>query len=157
MKKVLKVFSVMLVSILLFGCGEKNSKEFVKTCEMTSNDPANGYKLSSVYKIYGTSNVVDKVVTTETVESEDEETLDYFKEYLSTTYDTYNKAYGGYKNEIKKSEGELISETTIDYSKMDLEKYIEDNSAMKNYVNSDNQLLLEGVISIYESLGATCK
>ena len=40
---------------------------------------------------------------------------------------------------------------------MDLAKYVKDNSAMKNYVNKDNKMLVDGLVKTYEALGATCK
>lgn len=157
MRRTVRLVVLLLISFVLFGCGSKKEAEFVKKCELTSNDVANGYKLDSVYEIHGTGKTVDSVITTETVTSEDEDTLNYFKEYLSTTYESYNKSYGGYTNEITIENGKLISKTTIDYSKMDLKKYVDDNSAMKNYVSSDNKLLLDGIKNIYESLGASCE
>ena len=159
MRSSLKIFTLIFVLLMLFGCeGKKeNFKEFVKTCELTSNDVTNGYKLKSLYEIHGKGKTVEKVITTETVTSDDEETLEYFKEYLSTTYESYNKIYGGYTNEITISDGKLISKTTIDYSKMNLEKFASDNSVIKNYVNDDNKFLLEGIKSFYKSLGANCE
>ena len=38
-----------------------------------------------------------------------------------------------------------------------LEQYVKDNSSMKQYVTSDNKISLNGIISIYETLGATCE
>ena len=38
-----------------------------------------------------------------------------------------------------------------------MKKFIEDNSAMKSYVNKNNALTLEGAKVMYESLGASCK
>ena len=40
---------------------------------------------------------------------------------------------------------------------MDLDKFIEDNEAMKSFVNKDNKLTVDGVKAMYESIGATCK
>ena len=157
MKRFVKYFVLLVAVVLVTGCGKESAKESVKTCKLVSNDIANGYKLESEYKIYSTGKTVDKVVTVETVTSEDESVLDYFNEYLDTTYKTYNETYGGYTNKITKDSGKVVSETTIDYSAMDLKKYVSDNSSMANFVNSDNKLLTEGVVSIYETLGATCE
>ena len=40
---------------------------------------------------------------------------------------------------------------------MDLEQYVKDNSSIKQYVTSDNKISVNGIISIYEALGATCE
>lgn len=158
MKKYVKYLSLAVAVVLLSGCGKQVSNEkFVKTCNLTSNNAVDGYKLVSEYNAYGTGDVVDKVVTVETVSSDDEDVLDYFEEYLNETYGTLNETYGGYTFKVTKKDGKVISETTIDYSKMNLSKYVEDNSVMKSYVNSDNKLLVEGVLSAWKAIGATCE
>lgn len=156
MKKIVRTLSLLFVIALMCGCGN-TEKEVVKTCTLTSNDTVNGYKMESVYKIYGKGDVVEKVETTETVTSENEEILDYLEEYLIDTYKSINEVYGGYTNTVTNEDGKVVSTTTIDYNVMDLEKYANDNTAVKNYINSDNKFLIEGIISIYESTGAVCK
>ena len=155
MKKCVKILSLAFAIVLISGCGSK--KEFVKTCTLTSNDPTTGYKLESEYKIYGEGDVANKVVTVETVATDDQDSLDYFEEYFKSTYDSINGIYGGYNNKVTNKDGKVTSETTIDYNKMDLAKYVKDNSAMKNYVNKDNKMLVDGLVKTYEALGATCK
>ena len=38
---------------------------------------------------------------------------------------------------------------------MDIEQYVEDQPSLKTYVE-DNKMLKDGLISIYEDMGATC-
>ena len=153
-----KYISLMLVIMIMLVCGcNKNEKEMVKRCTLTSNNIVEGYKLESEYTINIKGDVVTSVTTVETVTSSNEEVLDSFESSLRDTYKTIGNMYGGYKNDIVNSNGKLVSTTTIDYSKMNLKKYVEDNSAMKVYVNSDNELLADGIIVLYESLGATCE
>ena len=40
---------------------------------------------------------------------------------------------------------------------MDLDKFVKSNTALSSYVNDKNQLTKDGVISLYESLGAKCE
>ncbi len=155
MKNCVKILSLVVAIIFISGCG--NDKEFTKTCTLTSNDTVNGYKLEAEYKVYGKGKTVDKVVTTETVISDDQERLDSYEEYFKEAYSSVNELYGGYTNNVTNKDGKVISETTIDYNKMDMEQYVKDNSAMKNYVDKNNKLLLEGIIATYEALGATCE
>ena len=156
MKKIVKLTSIVFFIILLTGCG-KEEKEVITNCKFSSNVPASNYSLSSTYKVYSKNDVVSKVVTEEIVTSEDEEVLESFKEYLSKTYSAQNETYGGVTNEVKKEEGKVISSTTIEYNKMDLDKYIEDNTVLNNYINDDNKLTVEGAVSIYKALGAVCE
>ena len=93
--KYVKILSLVFAVVLITGCGSE-AKEFTKTCTLTNNDTTNGYKLEAEYKVYGKGKVATKVETVETVTSEDEDTLDYFEEYLKDTYDKMNDTYGGY-------------------------------------------------------------
>lgn len=153
MKKSLIVLSAVL--FLMAGCDSK--KESLKTCKLTSTDTTSGYKMDSEYKIYSNGDVVSKVVTIETVETDNEKTLNYFKDYLEKAYSSMDEKYHGYSNNVEIDDNKLISTTTIDYSKMDLDAYVKDNSAMKNYVNNKNQLTTSGIIKVYEALGAICE
>ena len=139
---------------LLTGCGEVEQQ--VKHCEMSTKDVVSGYELQSDYTIYYTGDYVDKVETVETVTSDSSEILDYMEEYLSTTYDSMNNAYGGYVYDVTKEDNKIVSKVEINYNKMDLEQFVTDQPALKNYVK-DGKMLLDGVVSIYESNGSTCE
>ncbi len=155
MKKGVKFLVVSLLVVLAAGCG--NQKEVVKTCTLTSNQVSQGYKLESTYEIHAKGNLVEKVVTKEVVTTDKEQVISYFKNYLEKTYKTANETYGGYKYSVDTTDNSVTSNVTIDYNKMDLDKFVKDNSSMKSYVNKNNKIKLEGVTSIYEKLGATCK
>lgn len=154
MKKALKTITLALVIVLVSGCGKK---EVVKTCTLTQNNTAYGYKLESKYVIYGEGDIAKKVESTETVTTDNTSIQDQFETQLNSTYKSLNDTYGGYTYKVTKGDGKVVSTVTIDYEKLDIEKYVKDNSAMKNYVNKDNKLLVEGIESIYKALGATCE
>lgn len=157
-KKYVRILVLVIAVVLVSGCGNKvNDKEIVKTCKSTASDVASGYKVESEYKVYAKGDVVEKVETTEIVTSDDEELLDYFEEYLEDTYESTNEVYGGYTNNVTNENGKVISTTTIDYNVMNIEQYVKDNTAMTNYVNSNNEILLEGILNLYEGLGAVCE
>lgn len=163
MKKFLSILTVSTIILTLTACGSKETvkndseekSELVKTCTSTATN--SDYKMESEYKVYGSGKTVDSVVTTETVTSDDDDILDYLEEYVNETYSSMNETYGGYTYKIDRKDNKLIATTTIDYNKMNLDKYISDNSIMKNYVNSDNKLLIDGIVSLYKSMSATCK
>lgn len=156
MRKYLKIMLVSAMLLGLTGCGE-NKEEIVNHCTLNSNNTASGYKLTSEYDVYSVDGEVNKVVTKEVVTSENESILDYFETYLKQTYNTQNETYGGTTNETTNENGAVTSTTTIDYNKMDLEKYLEDNTALSSYVNDNNKLKTDGVLSIYKSMGAICE
>lgn len=156
MKKGVKFLVVSLLTVLLVGCSSKEEK-VVKTCTLNSDQSASGYTLNSTYKIYATNNVVTSVETEEVVTSENKQIRDYFESTLKTSYETAEKTYGGYTYTVKNEDDKVSANVTIDYTKMDLEKFINSNAAMKSYVNKDNKITLEGAKKIYEGLGATCE
>lgn len=156
MKSIFKFLGFVSVVILMSGC-EKSDELKVTKCTLTNNNLAAQYNLKSEYIIYSQNNIVNKVETKETVISSSAPILDYFETYLTNLYETSNNTYGGYTNKIAKENDELVSTTTIDYKVMNIEKYVEDNSAIQNYLNDKNELTLEGIKSIYTTLGATCE
>lgn len=154
MKKLLGSTLLVFITVLFVtGCGSSATK----VCTYESDQSASGYKLKSEYKIYADGDVVSKVETTETVESKNNTVLAYFEKSLKEQYQTNNDKYKGYDFEITNKDGKVVSTVTIDYSKMNLTKFIEDNQAMKSFVNKDNKLTVKGVQAMYESIGATCK
>lgn len=154
MKKFVKLTFALMLVVLLTGCLGKNK---VTKCTLNSDQSASGYKIKSEYNMYTSGDIVTKVVTTETVESKNNTILAYFEKQLKTQYKTNNDKYGGYTYKITNKDGKVVSEVTIDYSKMNLNKFVKDNPAMKSYVNKSNKLTTKGVKSMYQSLGATCE
>lgn len=154
MKNIFKFLSVFVLVLLLTGCFDKKD---VSKCTLNNDQSASGYTINSTYNIYSTNGVVNSVETKEIVTSENTTILAYFEDLLKKQYEAANKSYGGYKFEVSKSDKKVTSTVSINYDKMDLAKFIKDNTAMKSYVNKSNKLTLEGAKKLYESLGATCK
>ncbi len=155
MKKILTLFVVMASILLVTACGNKG-KEVLKTCTLEFNNSAVGYKVESTYEIYGRGKIVEKVISNEIVTSESDEVLNNVETVLNTTYKKMKDTYGGYTFSIIKEDGKVISNAEIDYTSMDFNKYINDNQNIKDYLDSNNKLLIAGLEKVYESLGATC-
>ena len=90
------------------------------------------------------------------VDSDVSSILDTLEETLNSTYSASNDAYGGYIYKITRSDNEIISDVFIDYKKMDLEQFVTDQPVLKSYMK-DGKLTVEGIKSIYTSMGATCE
>ena len=148
MKKYILLLPVL--AICLVGCGEK---EGTIVCDLSSKDVVNGYELKSTYKINYNGDFVE---TEEIVISDSDDLLNTFETTLNDTYKKTNDAYGGYTYNIVKENNQIVSNVTIDYSKMNLEQFAKDQPALKSYIK-DNKMLTEGIQSLYESMGATCK
>ena len=153
MKKYFKYAFLFTLVLLLTGC---LGKDKVAKCTLVSDQSASNYKIKTEYKIYHSKDIVNKVVTTETVESKNNTILAYFEKQLKEQYKSNNDKYGGYEYKVTNKDGKVVSEVTINYNKMNLNKFVKDNPAMKSYVNKSNKLTLEGVKTMYKSSGATC-
>lgn len=155
MRRILKIFAVFICVLVLAGCG--NEEQRVVKCTLTQNNVAQGYKVSSEYKIYTDGKIVNKVETTEIATSDNSEILDYLENYENTLYTNMNNEYGGYDFKITNENGTLTAITKIDYTKLDMKKLAKDQSSMKNYMNDKNEITLEGIKALYKSMGATCE
>lgn len=154
MKNIFKILFVFIIIFLVSGC--KSEKEIVKKCELNSNQSKLGYSLKSKYEVHAKGDVVNKVITKEVITTTNTKVLDTFDKYLKDTYKESNDKYGGYKYKLTRKDNKITSDVTIDYNKMNIKKFIKDNSAVKDYTNKVNKITLDGVIKMYEKLGATC-
>lgn len=71
-------------------------------------------------------------------------------------YGKTNETYGGYTYNIENKDGKVVAKVTIDYNKMDLDQYVKDQPSLKTFVK-DGKMQLDGVKTLYETMGATCK
>lgn len=152
MKKSILVLPVLM--LCLTGCGSK--KEGQITCTHSTNDVVNGYSTESKYVINYKGDDVESVNTVETVTSDNEETLAAFESSLNETYSKTNESYGGYDFTVENKDGKVVSNVTIDYNKMNLDQYVKDQPVLKDFVKN-GKMQVDGVKSIYEAMGATCK
>lgn len=143
---------VAVLGILLFVFSG-NQKTI---CTLISNQSKNGYKLESKYEITSKNDIVKEVKVKEIVTSKDEKVLEKFEKQLKEQYEYNKKTYKGYTYKISKSNNKITTDVTINYKELNLEKFIKNNEAMKQYTK-DNKFTLKGAKQLYERTGATCK
>lgn len=152
MRKYIKAL-LLIISVTIFsGC--ENDMDSLK-CSFKSNQ--NDYKIDTKYKIYYKDNIVKKVNINEVITSSKKDKLREFNNSFKSQYERNNRLYRGYKYKIKNNKDSLVLTINIDYTAFNMKKFIEDNEAMKEYVNKDNKLTLNGIIKMYESSGSVCK
>lgn len=149
MKKGISLVVVLSLCILLTGCG--------KVMKCSSSSEQKNYNISTDYKIESSGKIVTKVTIKQVIESKDKKVLENFKKQLEDQYKSNNTVYGGYDYKVKISGKKLTADVTINYKKFDLDKFVKTNGAMKEYVNKDNKLTVDGAKKMYKSTGATCK
>lgn len=155
-KKVLYfiVVLVIIVFVTLTKLALSSNKQLV--CTNKSDQSSNGYVLETKYVIKSKFSKVKTINISESITSKDKKVLDKFEKQLKDNYSYNKKTYGGYKYKITNNNGVVTSNVIINYKKFDIEKFIDNNEAMKKYTKN-NKLTLEGAKKMYESTGATCK
>ena len=149
MKKFVKLTFAFMLVVLLTGC---LGKDKVTKCTLKSDQSASGYKITSEYNVYSSKDEVNKVVTTETVESKNNTILAYFEKQLKSQYKANNDSYGGYKYEITNKDGKVVSKVTIDYSKMQVDEVAGIRYYTKEEIDIliDKKMFLESHIEFYK-------
>lgn len=147
MKKVLALTVLSLV--LLTGCG----KEKTMTCTRTMNQNSINFDLK--YEVEYSKNNVTRIKSTEMVKSSDKNVLESYKETVEKTYEPY-KDVEHYNYNVEINEDTLISKTDLDYTKIDLDKMIEIDSANAQIIK-DGKIKLEDIKNTYEAMGMICE
>lgn len=144
------VVVLVVLCILLVGLfGNKGVK-------CSSSSEQKNYTISTDYMIKAKKKIVTSVTIKQVIESKDKKVLENFKKQLEDQYKSNNNSYGGYKYKVVLSGKKLTADITIDYTKFDLDKFVKANGAMKEYVNKDNKLTIDGAKKMYKSTGAKC-
>lgn len=152
--KHIKIFlPICILLIILTGCKDKTK---TTTCTLESDQKPNGYILNNKYTIYYSKDIVKKVEINQVISSEKNDILNSFKESISKQYESNNNLYGGYTYDVKVDKDKLEANITIDYTKVNLDKYSKDNEAMKEYL-TDGKLTKDKLIKLYKTSGIKCE
>lgn len=150
MKKKVIFFSILILSFMITGCGNKTIK-----CSSISKQAK--YSVKTNYEIVYKSDIVKKVKIKQVINSKEKDILKDFKTQQEEQYGTNQSLYGGYSYEVSIKKNKVISNVVIDYKKINMKKFITNNGAMKDYVNKKNQFTKEGALKLYKSTGAKCE
>lgn len=142
------VVLAVLSLVMITGCG----KEKTMTCTRTLNQDSISFDLK--YEVEYKGNDVIKIKTTEKVKSSDKNVLEIYKETVEKTYSPY-KDLEHYNYNVEISGDTLTSTTDLDYTKIDLDKMIEIDSA-NSAIIKDGKINVDDIKGTYESLGLIC-
>lgn len=149
MKK-LKLLLVMLLALLVTGCGQKDK---TMTCTRTLNQ--DDIKMEFEYSVVYQGDYVKTVKSVEKVIAEDSEILETYKSAAEKLYAPYKKI-DYYDTKVTIEGNTLTSTADINYEKIDVDKLTEIDSANKQ-IFTNGKIKLETIESMYNQVGATCK
>lgn len=146
---------VILILFLLTGCttGNVASADGKKICSRTGSVVNGESKMS--YEVYYEDDYVTILHSVEEVSSDDSSVLDSYEE----AYKNIFKAYEGlkyYDNSITRTENTIISDTTINYAKIDIDKLLEIEGEEDNVIEN-GKVKLSTWLSFAEKFGVTCE
>lgn len=150
MKKTLLLIT-SIITLFLVGCGSSSDK--VMKCSLDTN--LGDYSLKTEYEVHHDGKYVKSIKTVETVTSSDSSLIDQMETYMKSMYETLSSTYGGYDYKVSKTGDKVISNVTVDYTKINLKKLVEDDETAKEFVEGD-KVTIEGIKKTYKNLGITC-
>ncbi len=151
-----KFFLPCLVIGSLFvatGCGKEEESK-VLTCTRTAT-LQEGVDMDLNYKVTYKGDYVLLVESEESVTADDKKILETMKTSVEETYAPY-KDLEHYDYEVKIDGKKLISKATINYEKLDIDKFVEIDESSKLLIK-DGKVKIEDLKAVYEASGATCK
>ena len=154
MKKYIKTLLLILITIILCGCGKKLE---ITKCNFKSDQSASSYKINTKYTIYSYKDIVEKVDINQVITSSNKNVLKEFKQSFNSQYKLNSKTYGGYEYKMKIKKNKLTLNVTIDYTEFNMKKFVNNNKAMQKYINKDKKLTLKGIKQLYKTSGTTCE
>ena len=152
MKKGLLLSVVLLLVVVITGCGKAGTKTMKCTMKGTILE---GTTMKNEYKVTYTGKYVDMVESIETVTSDSQKVLDTYKTTIESMYSPY-KDVKYYDYDITIEGDTLTSVAKINYAKIDTDAMIKVNSANKSLLK-DGKLALKDLKDVYEQMGAECK
>ena len=166
MKKVLLIIWLLVITIMLCGCEEKDNKKVVingqtiNTATMehkhcTRGGTATGADVKLEYELYYTGDVLNILESKEEVISADEETLNTYEEAYKNIH-TYYEGLDYYDTEVTRGDTTVTSIIKINYDQIDIDKLIdiegEEDNIFENKIPKVSKWL-----ELAKKLGTTCE
>lgn len=177
MKKNLLLVTLLIMTLVLTGCGsdkEKTETSNNKETNTTNNSikdttteeskvlnctrsvtVSEGVRMELSYKATYKGDYVELIETEEKVISDDSTVLETYKNQVESIYSPY-KDIEHYNYNVEINGNTLTSTTNIDYSKIDTDKLIAIDSANATLIK-DGKVKIADVKLMYQTVGATCE
>ena len=155
MMKILRSSIVLVMVLLLAGCGSNSSvsSDGVKKCTRTGTVTNGSTEMN--YEVYYKGEYVVLLHSTEKIISDSSSVLDTYEE----AYKNIFKQYEGleyYDNKVTRSSNSVTNEITINYEKIDMGKLL-DIEGEENNVIENGKVKLDTWLSFAKKYGVTCE
>lgn len=155
MMKILRSSIVLVMVLLLAGCGSNSSvsSDGVKKCTRTGTVTNGSTKMN--YEVYYKGEYVVLLHSTEKIISDSSSVLDTYEE----AYKNIFKQYEGleyYDNKITRSSNSVTNEITINYEKIDMGKLLDIEGEEDNVIEN-GKVKLDTWLSFAKKYGVTCE
>lgn len=151
MKKFVLILMLCMSVFSLTGCGSEEEKTM--NCSRTLNQ--NGIEMDLSYTVNYKGDYVTSVKSVEKIKSDDATTIETYKTQLEQTISPY-KDIKYYDHEVNIDGNTLTSTITINYEKIDTDKFISVDSSAKQLIK-DGKVEVETLETLYNTLGITCE
>lgn len=158
MKKIISIISVILIIFLLSGCtSEKYDGQYTGVGKLvcTREGTVPNSEAEFNYTIaYNNGNILT-LYSQEKITSDDESILNTYEEAYKKIYKPYkNLEY--YTNEVTRYDNVVISETYIEYDKVNLNK-LEELENSEQTIIENGKAKVDKWISFAKQIGVTCE
>lgn len=155
MKKILRSSIVLVMVLLLAGCGSNRSvsSDGVKKCTRTGTVTNGSTEMN--YEVYYKGEYVVLLHSTEKIISDSSSVLDTYEE----AYKSIFKQYEGleyYDNKVTRSNNSVTNEITINYEKIDMGKLLDIEGEEDNVIEN-GKVKLDTWLSFAKKYGVTCE
>ena len=155
MMKILRSSIVLVMVLLLAGCGSNSSvsSDGVKKCTRTGTVTNGSTEMN--YEVYYKGEYVVLLHSTEKIISDSSSVLDTYEE----AYKNIFKQYEGlkyYDNKITRNSNSVTNETTINYEKIDMGKLLDIEGEEDNVIEN-GKVKLDTWLSFAKKYGVTCE
>ena len=154
MKKILISITIIVLLIITVIVGY-NIKIYSGTLVCTNTYKEDEISFKTIYHVEYKKKYATKLVSIETITTSETQILNDYKTNLEMMYLRFNEI-PYYNNTISIKGETLTSKTTIDYSKIDLNKLIKVDSSF-NEIIKNNKISISKLKKQYISTGAYCK
>ena len=155
MMKILRSSILLVIILLLAGCGSNSSvsSDGVKKCTRTGTVTNGSTEMN--YEVYYKGEYVVLLHSTEKIISDSSSVLDTYEE----AYKNIFKQYEGleyYDNKITRSSNSVTNEITINYEKIDMGKLLDIEGEEDNVIEN-GKVKLDTWLSFAKKYGVTCE